>query len=841
VRDPCTRLRAVLVRAAILILVTAKAYAGITGTLAGRVTDAMTGEPLAGANLLLIDTPYGAAADARGRFLIANLKPGIYRLSARMIGYSAVTQIGVRVRPDSRTDVDFALLPETLAIDREIVVTAPRELIQMDVTGTQHELSGELYKALPVTSPEEALNLQPGVVEGHIRGGRKTEVLYLIDGMPAQEAITGERAVLVPNVSIADISIQTGGFNAEYGNAMSGIVNIITQEGSDRHHFYVEASSDVFGEALHSRDDTHYDRLHNAEIALGGPLWRGLRYYLSTQLTADDTRWRQAFARQFDSPIDRKLHTNAKLSVDFHPTRRFVLQGLLTLADWKGYEHRWVNNLQGLPPRAKDSFRFNAAWTHLINDKTYYNVRVSHCNVLKTVQGREQDQYKMDLQFDPDGLFILSGDKAWWQDSQEIILTAKIDLTSQIAHEHQVKTGVEYNYYDLYMDNVQIEPFPPNFHPELPPEFRFNVYNTQYRYYPKIGSFYVQDKVDLKQTCITFGMRYDFIDPAGQRPAIEDIQKNNSNEVQVFTSKTPTSVKAQWSPRVGVSFPLGPHDKFHINYGHFFQAPLFEYLYTNLDYDFSGYNPLVGNPDLAPEKTKAIEIGYEYKITKDLLLSVTAFNKDISNLVDVQYFQIPVEKTGLYASGVYTRYVNLAYGSAKGIEFFVRKKYGDHFRGHMSYTLMTARGSSFAVGDPANILQFGGVVKEGEYDLSWDQRHTIILNFDYQQVRKWNANVVWRINSPKPYTLDEGLTSLGNKVIAPNNCRLDWTQYLDCKVKRSFRLGRGSLSLQAEVRNLLDSRNLLWRDIDGKIGGVLVDPGAYDVGRRIHLGLIWSN
>ncbi|MBN1542901.1 TonB-dependent receptor [candidate division KSB1 bacterium] len=817
------------------------ALAGITGTIAGRVVDSTTGEPLPGVNVLVVNTPYGAATDAHGRYLLHNIKPGIYRINARMIGYALLTQTQVRVRPDSRTVIDFELVPEALSIDREIVVTAPRELIRMDVTGTQHDLSGDLYKSLPVTTPEEALNLQPGVVEGHIRGGRKSEVLYLVDGMPVQEATTGERAILVPNISIADLTIQTGGFNAEYGNAMSGVVNIITHEGGDRHRFYVESSSDHFGRRPGSWDGIHFDRFHNLEVALGGPLKRGLRYYVSTQLTADDTPRRRAFEGVFSGPVEQKLHGNAKLSVDFHPTRKLVLQGLLTLADWHPYEHRWVHNLQGLPARAKDSFRFNLGWTHLLSDKTFYTLRLSHNNVLKSVFGRDPELYDVHLTFDPQGLFVLDGDKAWWQDSHEIALTAKIDITSQIDHAHQLKSGVEMVYYDLYMDNVQIEPFPPNFHPELPPEYRFNVYNTKYRYFPKMGSFYVQDKYDLKTTSINAGLRFDFIDPAGQRPAIESFEKTNSNEVQVFTSFSSSSIKAQWSPRVGISFPLSSQDKFHINYGHFFQVPLFEYLYTNLDYNFSGYNPLVGNPDLSPEKTEALEIGYEYKLTHDLLVSITAFNKDISNLVDVQYFQIPVDQTGLYTSGVYTRYVNLAYGSAKGIEFFMRKKYGDHLRGHISYTLMEAKGSSFAMGDAANILQYGGVVQEGEFYLSWDQRHTLILNIDYQKNLKWGANLVWRINSPKPYTLDEGLTTLGEKIIVPNNRRLDWTRYLDLKLKRHFRLGPSVLTLQVEVRNLLDNKNLLWRDVDGRIGGLLADPGAYDVGRRVHLGLVWSD
>jgi len=825
----------------VLVSVPSAVDAGVSGTLAGTVIDGETGHPLPGANVIIKDTQWGAATNDKGQYFIQNLKPGFYTVSAQVIGYVMMTKKDVRIVADRRTTIHFKLTPTALSIGEEIIVSAPRELIQMDVTGTQHEIQGELIKSMPVSTPEEVVNLQPGVVEGHIRGGRVTEVLYLVDGLPVQEAISGGRGITIPNVSIADMTILTGGFNAEYGNAMSGIINIISQEGTDNHRYYVESYSDVVGNLTGSWDGTHFDQLSNVELALGGPVMNGVYYYLSGQYLATDTRWRPSMSEAFNSPIEQQLYGNAKLSINFHPTQKLVLQGLYTASDYRTYEHRWVYNLQGLPPRTKDSFRLNTSWTHTLSDKTFYSAKVSYYNVLKSVLGKQQGQYDINLTFDENGLYILSGDKAWWQDSHEFITNGRIDIVSQVHHVHQFKAGMDYTYYDLSMDNIQIEPFPPNFHPELPPEFRFNVYNTKYHYFPKIGSFYIQDKIDLEKLSLNFGYRFDFLDPAGERPAIEDIQKINDNEIIVFTSKKPTSIKSQWSPRIGLSFPISEKDKFHFNYGHFFQAPLFEFLYTNLEYNLSGYNPLVGNPDLAPEKTTAIELGYEKEVSENLLFSLTVFNKDINNLVDVQYFEIPVEETGLYSSGTYTRYVNLAYGSAKGIEIFLRKKYGENFKGQLSYSLMSAKGSSFAMGDATNILQYGGLIREGEYDLSWDQRHTIITYLDYQQQKNWSVNLVWRINSPKPYTLDEEEYENGVKVITPNNKRLNWTNYFDIKVKKNFELGLGNLALQLEIHNLLDSKNLLWRDVDGRIGGLLHDPGAYDIGRRVNVGLVWSN
>ncbi len=815
--------------------------AGVTGTLTGAIIDAETQKPLPGANILLKGTKLGAAADNKGQFIVNNLSPGIYIVTAEMIGYAKFTRTNVVIRADARTIVDFTLTPTTLTLEKEIVVTAEREAIQMDVTGSQHEVRGEVIKLLPIATVDEVVNLQPGVVEGHIRGGRVTEVLSLVDGIPVQEAISGGRGINVPNVSIQDMTIQTGGFNAEYGNAMSGVVNIITQEGTERTKYYLEGSSDIAGEAPGSWDNTDFNRTHNVESSLSGPLFLGMRYYVSAQYQTSDTRWREPFRAVFNGPIEENLHGNAKLSLPFNPTQKLVLQGLLSLSDWRAYEHRWHQNLQGLPPRSKDSFRLNTTWTHTLSTKTFYTTKLSYYSILKSVLGRPQTQYDLNLRLDDDGLFVLGGDKAWWQDSQEIISNARVDVVSQWQHNHQLKAGVDFTYYDLFMDNVQIDPFPPNFHPELPPEFRFNVYKTNYRYFPKMGAAYAQDKYDLKRFSLNFGLRFDYLDPAGERPAIEAITKDNSNEIQVFTKKVSVASKTQLSPRFGVAFPVGKNDKLHLHYGHFFQAPLFEHLYTNLEYDFTAYNPLVGNPDLSPEKTVVLELGYEKSIGENWLFSVTGFNKDIKNLIDVQFYAIPLEDTGLQSSGVYTRFVNLAYGTANGLELFVRKQQGRHVRGQISYTLMQAKGSSFAIGDKDNVLQYGGIVEEGEHFLSWDQRHTIIAHLDYQQEKSWSVNAVWRINSPKPYTLDENRANNAGKLISPNNRRLSWTNYFDVKARKNFSLDAMQLSLQLEGRNLLDSQNLLWRDQQGRIGGVLEDPTAYEVGRRVSVGLIWSN
>ena len=126
-----------------------------------------------------------------------------------------------------------------LEID-EVIVTAKAPLIRKDVTATTHFISSKEIENIPVQSFMEIVDIQPGVAAGHIRGGRKSEVLYLVDGIPIQEAIEGKAGSELPNSSIIEMTVQTGGFSAEYGNAMSGVVNIINREGSNEFSGKVE-------------------------------------------------------------------------------------------------------------------------------------------------------------------------------------------------------------------------------------------------------------------------------------------------------------------------------------------------------------------------------------------------------------------------------------------------------------------------------------------------------------------------------------------------------------------------------------------------------------------------
>lgn len=226
--------------------------AGVTGKLVGTVTDASTGEQLIGVNIIIKGTSYGTATENQGEFFILNIPANTYTLAASYIGYKTTTITDVRINADRTTQVDIKL--SIAAIEgEEVVVEAVRPVIVRDQTATTTTIEKEEFENMPVNSYADIIDNVVGVIENengggddgvHIRGGRSDETAYLVDGFYVKDIINGGMATDVARGGISELSVITGAFNAEYGQSMSGIINIITQEGRGEYDGEFRASSD---------------------------------------------------------------------------------------------------------------------------------------------------------------------------------------------------------------------------------------------------------------------------------------------------------------------------------------------------------------------------------------------------------------------------------------------------------------------------------------------------------------------------------------------------------------------------------------------------------------------
>lgn len=223
------------------VLITFLVFAGSvmaqSGRLEGTVTDTETGEPLIGVNIYIEELEIGAATNLDGYFSVINVRAGTYTVRASYIGYSTVRLNEVRININQTTTLNFRMSEEVFA-GSEVVVVAERPVIQRDVGASRVNLDAEEIRNLPVQSVGQIVGLQAGIQGLSVRGGSSQEVSFNLNGLSLRDERSNTPFTAVSITSIAEIQVQSGGFSAEYGDVQSGVINVVTREGSrDRYNF----------------------------------------------------------------------------------------------------------------------------------------------------------------------------------------------------------------------------------------------------------------------------------------------------------------------------------------------------------------------------------------------------------------------------------------------------------------------------------------------------------------------------------------------------------------------------------------------------------------------------
>ncbi|MCB9357953.1 MAG: TonB-dependent receptor [Calditrichaeota bacterium] len=226
------------------------AWAQGSGKLAGTVLDAATNDPIPGANVTVEGTTRGANTNLDGEFFVLNLPIGTYSVKISTIGFEAQILTGVVVQSEQTTELSIRL-KETVLEGQEVIITTERDVVKRDVANTVRTVETREITELPVTQFSDALARQAGVVGSgtnlHIRGGRRDEILFLVDGIAVRDPQFQRRYLQVPKAAIGEMQVMTAGFSAEYGEAQSAVVNLVTRDGDRKYTGHVEHVMDVNG------------------------------------------------------------------------------------------------------------------------------------------------------------------------------------------------------------------------------------------------------------------------------------------------------------------------------------------------------------------------------------------------------------------------------------------------------------------------------------------------------------------------------------------------------------------------------------------------------------------
>lgn len=268
----------------IIALLTPTALFAQAGKVTGTLIDSETKEPLIGATVGIKGTTKGAITDIDGNYLMLNVAPGTYILEARYIGYATVSVEEVIVRTGLTTEIDFELKPESFE-GEELVVVAEREVILKDVTSSESRVSSDEIEKLPVQELNDIVRLQSGVNVSddggiHIRGGRSSEVSYVVDGIRVTDDYDRSNGIRIENESVQELQVISGTFNAEHGQAMSGIVNVVTKSGDNDFEAsvrgwgggYLVSRPEYYDGLASSIQDFRPDRMYNVSVSASGPI-----------------------------------------------------------------------------------------------------------------------------------------------------------------------------------------------------------------------------------------------------------------------------------------------------------------------------------------------------------------------------------------------------------------------------------------------------------------------------------------------------------------------------------------------------------------------------------------
>ncbi len=611
------------------------------------------------------------------------------------------------------------------------------------------------------------------------------ESAFLLNGVSVQDPLSGTGFGLQLSANaIQEIDVITGGFNAEYGQATSGVINVKTKEGGSKYSGYILYKRDNLG----NPSSYHVFNTDIVEADLGGPepitsyilpslgikipglitffssLYTGLTdgitqgYYKPTAKQVFSTTF---YGTRFAPKEENNWYWLAKITYKYSPTLKFSYsynqsvainqnsRSLQTNLEYvqpsPGYQYTFQNILDQANTFTHNNKYHSLSIINTINAKTFYELKFGYfySNLRADANGRNWNQYIQPKDFpnfpveyynlNHDSVGVIPGDGFWdvgnpytWHDHYIEEFSIKGDLTSFFDEKNKFKTGFEIQLQEMQVVDIY-----------KPWVGKLGLNNDIYKVYPAMGALYAQDNINLSGMILNFGLRLDYwfpgkyVDDAVNNPLVVTIpeQTRKNYKRDTFGWFGNRRFKARLSPRLGISHPVSNNQMLFFSYGHFSKWPRPQFVYAKL-------NPLnaqssfqkFGNPDLNPETTVAYELGLKTQFTQNDVLTVTAYYKDIFDYVNTRTAKI---RSARFATQNFITYVNADYARSRGIEIEFKKRMGNWFNGiaNFSYAIITGKSSSADEG----VLVLEGDLTESvkEEFMPWDRPITASLSTNF--------------------------------------------------------------------------------------------------------------
>jgi outer membrane receptor protein involved in Fe transport len=835
------------------MLLTGGLFAQTTGKISGQITDQNSGEGLPGVNVVIDGTYLGAAADTEGKFFILNVPPGTYALKFMLIGYQTKRVEGVQVSVNRTTPLNVTLEETTLDLGQEVVVTASKVAIKKDQTSSIRNVTAEDIEVLPVESTGSVVAMQPGVVQGHFRGGRSNETAYLIDGVSVYNGLNRGSLMSVDPDAVQEVEVITGTFSAKYGEAMSGVVNMVTKEGGNDFHGKVEGylgnyltpNDDIFlglkaGDVTRNQDykfmlhgpviKNHLTFFFNARVQDNDGHLNGIRRF---NITDEPNYGMFQDSTQYDPVTGEYLwnmHTGDGDYVPMNWYKGVRLNGKLTWSlknlkmsvmylrddgERQGYSHGAKYKPDGRSVGHNNNQMLTYQLNHILGQNLFYELKLSYSN---NYWGSYVYENPLDARYVHDRFsanqqytgFVTGGQDKGHSEVTTQKYLGRFDLTWQVNHNHSLELGFEGSQFDYdHAYHTILNAFRNTqasgllYTPEIMPDS--TVYADVYLKKPLQAAAWLSDKMEFESMVIEMGLRAEYFDPKTTYPSN---YRNPNNLLQKedtpewISSYPDADATVNLAPRLGLSYQLGETALLRFSYGHFYQYPPHSTMYQNNSYVLSptNYQSTLGNPQVKPEMTVNYEIGLWQALNQWMDLEIALWYKDIYNLSTVNIVTT-------YNALRYGLYGNKDYGNARGLEVKYNTRIGN-FLSEINYTLQYTRGNA---DNPIFTFSRAGNSQDPIPTLipmSWDQRHTVNLTLGYN-TKTWGVSALGWFGSGTAYTWSPIDQNPLNRVnLYPNNSSKPYHYSVDLQAHYDLGALWGTkLRWTLRVYNLFDRLN----------------------------------
>lgn len=769
------------------------------GKLAGKIVDAETQEPLIGANIVLLNTSLGAACDIDGNYFILNITPGTYDVQVSFVGYTSKVIQEVRVIPGVTYELNATLSP---GIAMEEIVVSDKKFFEEKSTNTVKVVDADQIDRLPVRGVTKIASLQAGVVmaEGsggadgngtiNVRGGRGGEVLYIVDGVPQNDSYFGTNFSQVSNSAVDQLSFQIGGFEAKYGQAQSGIINITTKSGSPKYNLFADVLSSSF------TDNFGYNLY---TVSFGGPIVPGVKehtfflngergWFLDSDPRAIPVQI-PSVGLDSDYKPDMSSGTYRFSARTSHDLKPFTLRlgGNYNYTDSRGYVHSYAKSNSHHNPRTiADNLTISARLSQTVSSNAFWNLNTGFKNYTR----ENGDGYLFDdleaygdpalnpelvnldgtpitpgsrLGLDELGSFFRSGRVSNQYDlADNKTFYADFDFTAQMdKHLMEVGAGVSYDILRRYIilpaklaENKDRLTYEERAALRLPTLIGYDVTGKQSDVNsratiegfeldmsaepktPITAYAYLQDRYELEDIVLNVGLRLDYFDSQQDMLRDEALPYAFGNpdifDSEDFVTKDP---EIFISPRIGLGFPVTESTVFHAQYGKFIQRPNIVDVVTSVN-DLSGLindgNFGVNTGTVNSQVTTQYEIGFRQVLGDNAAgMNVTAFYKNTKGLVNDEtiFFQRSIDGQ----RDRYYRPTNSDFGTVKGFALSLNVNSISYFALNVDYTFSIAEGTGSSTGSSttAAFRNQNGETPKVIAPLDFDQRHTGVINMGF--------------------------------------------------------------------------------------------------------------